>query len=173
MNFPESSHKKKRSTRTSRTINRFITIRSFIILTMWTNRILAVALTSFSTMSCVSAFARQTCRTTLATIPLFSSSSDTPDKLPEFASKEDYLAYMKTVSALPKGFAVGTAKGTFVSVEAPLLGPLPIRGTVIQLTEGATENWAACYTKNKFPGAPIIVGKSRRTEGKPVHALVM
>jgi hypothetical protein len=29
------------------------------------------------------------------------------------------------------------------------LGKLKIRATVIHLTEGPTENWAACFTSNK------------------------
>jgi hypothetical protein len=74
---------------------------------------------------------------------------DTPEILPDFASKDEYLTYMEGVSALPKGFATGTASGTFVSVEAPALGALPIRATVIHLTEGPTDNWAAVFTSNK------------------------
>jgi hypothetical protein len=74
---------------------------------------------------------------------------DTPEILPDFASKDDYLKYMEGASALPKGFATGTASGTFVSVEAPALGALPIRATVIHLTEGPTDNWAAVFTSNK------------------------
>ena len=77
------------------------------------------------------------------------TSMDTPEVLPEFPDKDEYLAYMEPMSALPKGFASGTANGKFVSVEAPALGPLPIRATVIYLTEGPTENWAAVFTKNK------------------------
>ena len=76
-------------------------------------------------------------------------SADTPVELPSFGSSDEYLAYMEGVSALPKGFAIGTADGTFVSEEAPALGNLKIRGTVIQLTEGPTENWAAVFTKNR------------------------
>jgi archaellum component FlaG (FlaF/FlaG flagellin family) len=75
--------------------------------------------------------------------------SDTPETLPEFPTVEEYLAYMKTVSDLPKGFATGTSDGTFISVEAPSLGSLKIRATVIQLTDGPTDSWAACFTSNK------------------------
>jgi hypothetical protein len=75
--------------------------------------------------------------------------SDTPTTLPDFNNQAHYLEYMESVSALPKGFATGTASGKFVSVEAPSMGPLPIRGTVIYLTEGPTENWAATFTSNK------------------------
>lgn len=74
---------------------------------------------------------------------------DTPVLLPDFGSRPEYLDYMESVAALPQGFATGTANGQFTSVEAPGLGPLPIRGTVIHLTNGPTESWAAVFTKNK------------------------
>lgn len=77
------------------------------------------------------------------------SAADTPTVLPDFASKQDYLKYMEEVAALPKGFATGTSEGTFLSVEAPAMGDLPIRGTVIHLTEGPTDSWAAVFTSNK------------------------
>jgi hypothetical protein len=75
--------------------------------------------------------------------------ADTPIILPDFANEEEYLQYMESVAALPKGFATGTADGTFISKEAPGMGKLPIRGTVIHLTEGPTKNWAAVFTSNK------------------------
>jgi hypothetical protein len=75
--------------------------------------------------------------------------ADTPETLPEFETAEKYLEYLATVSQLPKGFATGTADGTFISVEAPGLGNLKIRATVIHMTEGPTDNWAACFTSNK------------------------
>ena len=56
---------------------------------------------------------------------------------------------MKAAGKLPSGFAVGTATGTFVSVEAPSMGKLPIKATVIHLTEGPTDSWAAVFTSNK------------------------
>jgi hypothetical protein len=69
--------------------------------------------------------------------------------LPEFSTKEEYMEYLTEKSALPQGFASGTASGKFISVEAPAMGPLPIRGTVIHLTDGPTDSWAAVFTKNK------------------------
>ena len=74
---------------------------------------------------------------------------DTPTVLPSFSNKEEYMSYMEQVAALPQGFATGTANGKFVSVEAPSMGPLPIRATIIHLTNGPTQSWAAVYTKNK------------------------
>jgi hypothetical protein len=73
---------------------------------------------------------------------------DTPKVLPNFNNKEEYLSYMESVAVLPKGFATGTADGKFISVEAPGMGKLPIRGTVIYLTEGPTDSWAAVFTSN-------------------------
>lgn len=74
----------------------------------------------------------------------------TTTSLPEFSSKEEYMQFISKneVSALPKGFSCGSAKGSFVSVEAPLMGSLPIKATVVYLDE-PTESWAACFTKNK------------------------
>mmetsp|Transcript_23444 Transcript_23444/g.27119 ORF Transcript_23444/g.27119 Transcript_23444/m.27119 type:complete len:500 (-) Transcript_23444:1061-2560(-) len=116
---------------------------------------------------------RSTSTNTERTMTASSSSSDTPETLPEYSTVEEYLAYMKTVSDLPKGFATGTSDGTFISVEAPGLGNLKIRATIIQLTEGPTDSWAACFTSNKFPGAPIIVGRKRLAAGGPIQALVI
>ena len=59
------------------------------------------------------------------------------------------MDYMEQVAALPLGFATGTAEGKFISVEAPNMGPLPIRATIIHVTNGPTNSWAAVYTKNK------------------------
>lgn len=87
--------------------------------------------------------------TRFATFDLRAGAQDTPETLPDFETAQDYLEYLESVSALPKGFATGTADGTFVSVEAPSLGDLKIRGTVIHVTNGPTDNWAACYTSNK------------------------
>lgn len=101
------------------------------------------------------------------------TAADTPENLPEFQNAEEYLAYLETVSALPKGFATGTAKGSFVPVEAPSMGKLPIKGTVIYLTEGPTDSWAAVFTKNRFPGAPIKVGRKRLAAGGPLQAFVI
>ena len=98
---------------------------------------------------CIPAIKRATTTTTTSTKLYASVLQDTPAILPEFANKEEYLTYMETVSDLPKGFAIGTADGKFVSVEAPLMGKLPIRGTVIHLPEGPSDNWAAVFTSNK------------------------
>mmetsp|Transcript_40415 Transcript_40415/g.84561 ORF Transcript_40415/g.84561 Transcript_40415/m.84561 type:complete len:256 (+) Transcript_40415:133-900(+) len=104
---------------------------------------------------------------------LRAASVDTDPILPSFSTKEEYTSYLKAAGALPSGFAVGTATGNFVSVEAPAMGKLPIKATVIHLTEGPTDSWAAVFTSNKFPGCPVIVGKSRLSGGHPLQAIVI
>ena len=74
---------------------------------------------------------------------------DTPPVLPSFDNANAYLHYMNDVAALPQGFATGTASGTFIPLEAPSMGALPIRATILHVTAGPTHSWAAVYTKNK------------------------
>ena len=74
---------------------------------------------------------------------------DTLSELPPFDSKEEYEEYLMEASGLPKGFATGSAIGSFVAEEAPSMGSLKIKGTIIHLTDGPSENWAAVFTQNK------------------------
>jgi len=110
---------------------------------------------------------------------LYASSSatkygkDTELILPNFETKEEYYEYMMQASALPKGFQTGSAAGKFIPEEAPSMGALPIKGTVIHLPDGPTDSWAAVFTQNKFPGSPIKVGRSRLTSGKPIQTIVI
>lgn len=109
-----------------------------------------------------SAFSVSSSPSTAKSSTSMASSIDTPETLPEFASVDEYLDYMNSVSQLPKGFATGTSDGTFISVEAPGLGNLKIRATVIQLTEGPTDNWAACFTSNKVREKLVHESRQRR-----------
>jgi hypothetical protein len=85
------------------------------------------------------------------------SGLDTDLVLPSFSTKDEYTGYLQKAGSLPQGFAVGTAKGTFVSVEAPALGPLPIKATVIHLTEGPSDSWGAVFTGNRVSASSSIV----------------
>ena len=83
------------------------------------------------------------------------SAQDTASELPSFETKEEYEQYLKDASTLPKGFATGSAIGKFIPEEAPMKGYLPIKGTVIYLTSGPTNNWAAVFTQNKVYGMHV------------------
>lgn len=104
---------------------------------------------------------------------VFQYDKDTDVVFPSFETKEEYTNYLMESSRLPKGFAIGSAKGTFIPQEAPSMGALPIKATVIHLTDGPTDSWAATFTSNKFPGSPILVGRERLTSGKPIQTIVI
>ena len=74
---------------------------------------------------------------------------DTEPIFPSFDTKEDYINYITEASALPKGFSIGSAVGSFIPEEAPSKGSLPIKATLIHLTDGPTDNWAATFTQNR------------------------
>ena len=114
-------------------------------------------------------------RKSLPTTQLFSSKldKDTAPTLPLFQTKDEYLNYITEASALPQGFSTGSAVGSFIPEEAPGMGSLPIKATIIHLTDGPTDNWAAVFTQNKFPGSPIIVGRARLASGTPIQTIVI
>ena len=79
-----------------------------------------------------------------------------------FTSKSEYIAHLETVAALPAGFSVGLTDFKFSPVEVAAK-ILPMRLTVITLDSPSTA-FAALFTSNKCPGAPVIVGKNRMLE---------
>jgi glutamate N-acetyltransferase/amino-acid N-acetyltransferase len=75
-----------------------------------------------------------------------------------FASAAEHRAWLETQSALPEGFRVGTAALEFVPVEVPK--PARMRLTLLAL-DAPTKAFGAKFTRNAFPGAPVIVGRRR------------
>ena len=75
-----------------------------------------------------------------------------------FADRAAHRAWLESQAALPAGFRVGTARFEFVPVEVPKPSKMAI--TLIAL-EKPTASFAAMFTKNAFPGAPILVGRTR------------
>lgn len=78
-----------------------------------------------------------------------------------FSSREEHRAWLATQSALPRGFRVGTTRFEFMPKEAPK--PAKMTLTLIAL-DRPTPDFAAMFTKNAFPGAPVIVGRQRLAE---------
>ncbi|MCL1817313.1 MAG: bifunctional ornithine acetyltransferase/N-acetylglutamate synthase [Spirochaetaceae bacterium] len=89
----------------------------------------------------------------------------------EFSSREEYLAYLEEHGRLPEGFRVGTANLSFLPRERPVSEPLPMRLTLV-LLDKPSRDFAAVYTRNRFPGAPVIIGRSRLAEDSTRGALV-
>lgn len=78
-----------------------------------------------------------------------------------FQNRDEHRAWLAAQAALPAGFRVGTARFDFMPVEAPK--PAKMTLTLIAL-DRPTPDFAAVFTKNAFPGAPIIVGRNRLKE---------
>ncbi len=78
-----------------------------------------------------------------------------------FPNRAAHRAWLATQAALPAGFRVGVTRFDFTPREAPK--PAKMTLTLIAL-ERATPHFAAMFTKNAFPGAPIIVGRKRLKE---------
>src|SRR5512141_2725653 len=87
----------------------------------------------------------------------------------EFASRGAHRAWLESQAGLPEGFRVGTASFEFVPVEVPK--PARMRVTLLAL-DRPTDAFAAKFTRNAFPGAPVIVGR-RRVEGRALGAIVV
>ena len=79
----------------------------------------------------------------------------------EFSSQEEHLAWLRSEATLPRGFRVGTASFEFVPVEVHK--PSRMNLTLIALDE-PSDAFAAMFTRNAFPGAPVIVGRARLSE---------
>jgi glutamate N-acetyltransferase/amino-acid N-acetyltransferase len=80
-----------------------------------------------------------------------------------FNSRSEHRAWLASQAALPAGFRVGTARFEFTPFEVPK--PAKMTLTLIVLDQ-PTPDFAAMFTKNAFPGAPVIVGRKRLQEPK-------
>lgn len=78
-----------------------------------------------------------------------------------FADRTAHRAWLASQAALPAGFRVGTTRFDFTPREAPK--PAKMTLTLIALDQ-PTADFAAVFTKNAFPGAPVIVGRKRLDE---------
>ncbi|MSU66700.1 MAG: bifunctional ornithine acetyltransferase/N-acetylglutamate synthase [Opitutus sp.] len=75
-----------------------------------------------------------------------------------FPDRNAHRGWLATQAALPAGFRVGVTRFEFVPKEAPK--PTKMTITLIAL-ERPTPDFAAMFTNNAFPGAPIVVGRQR------------
>jgi len=78
-----------------------------------------------------------------------------------FNSRDEHRAWLASQAALPAGFRVGTTRFEFTPREAPK--PAKMTLTLIAL-DRPTPDFAAVFTRNAFPGAPVIVGRRRLQE---------
>jgi glutamate N-acetyltransferase/amino-acid N-acetyltransferase len=78
-----------------------------------------------------------------------------------FASRSEHRAWLASQGVLPQGFRVGTASLDFSPVE--VAKPSRMNLALIAL-DRPTPAFAARFTRNAFPGAPVIIGRRRLGE---------
>ena len=75
-----------------------------------------------------------------------------------FSSRTVHRAWLATQARLPAGFRTGTAKFGFTPAE--VTKPAEMTLTLIAL-DRPTPDFAAVFTRNAFPGAPVLIGRRR------------
>ena len=78
-----------------------------------------------------------------------------------FASRDAHHAWLASQAALPAGFRIGTTRFEFIPFEVHK--PAKMTLTLITLDQ-PTSAFAAMFTTNAFPGAPVIIGRKRLAE---------
>jgi glutamate N-acetyltransferase/amino-acid N-acetyltransferase len=78
-----------------------------------------------------------------------------------FTSRDAHRAWLAGQAALPAGFRVGATRFDFTPREAPK--PARMTLTLIAL-DRPVPDFAAVFTRNAFPGAPVIIGRRRLAE---------
>jgi glutamate N-acetyltransferase/amino-acid N-acetyltransferase len=86
-----------------------------------------------------------------------------------FRDAAAHRAWLATQAALPAGFRVGRTRFDFTPREAPKPAAMTI--TLIAL-DRPSPDFAAMFTKNAFPGAPVVIGRSR-LGGEGIGAIVV
>lgn len=77
-----------------------------------------------------------------------------------YTSEEEYLRDVSSRSALPEGFRCSTTSMRFLPRERAISEPLPMNLALIALEE-ETPSFAGVFTRNRFPGAPVLIGRER------------
>jgi len=86
-----------------------------------------------------------------------------------FSDRAAHRAWLAAHAALPAGFRVGTTRFEFMPREAPK--PARMALTLIAL-DRPTPDFAAVFTRNALPGAPIVIGR-RRLEQPALGAILV
>ncbi|RKX78623.1 MAG: arginine biosynthesis protein ArgJ [Spirochaetes bacterium] len=88
-----------------------------------------------------------------------------------YKNKEEYLNTLKKNARLPEGFRAASISITFFPEERPVQIPLPMNLSLLLLDE-PSGSFGGMYTRNAFPGVPVIVGKNRLS-GQFIRAVIV
>ena len=86
-----------------------------------------------------------------------------------FDTRAQHRAWLETQARLPAGFRVGSTRFEFTPVEVPKAARMAL--TLIALEE-PTPSFAAKFTRNAFPGAPVVIGRRRLAEPRLAAVVV-
>jgi glutamate N-acetyltransferase/amino-acid N-acetyltransferase len=89
-----------------------------------------------------------------------------------YSSAEEYFSYLTTLGKLPGGFRTATQELEFFPRERPVAKPLPMRLTLV-LLDKPTKDFAAVFTRNRFPGAPVIIGREMMKNAARVRGVLV
>jgi glutamate N-acetyltransferase / amino-acid N-acetyltransferase len=88
-----------------------------------------------------------------------------------YSSESDYVKELAARSALPEGFRCATASLEFFPKERSIAKPLPMNLALILLDQ-PSRDFAAVFTRNRLPGAPVLVGR-RRLAGDAIQGILV
>jgi glutamate N-acetyltransferase / amino-acid N-acetyltransferase len=88
-----------------------------------------------------------------------------------YASEKEYLQELAARAALPEGFRASVTPLRFHPRERTVTEPLPMNLSLIAL-EQPTASFAGVFTRNRFPGAPVLLGRDRLAEPRSRGVLV-
>ncbi|MBN2449458.1 MAG: bifunctional ornithine acetyltransferase/N-acetylglutamate synthase [Lentisphaeria bacterium] len=76
----------------------------------------------------------------------------------EFRSRESHREWLQGQAVLPAGFRVGTTRFGFEPMEVPRRATMTL---TLLAVDAPTPDFAAVFTRNAFPGAPVLIGRGR------------
>ena len=104
-------------------------------------------------------------------VPPLGRMGPTPRMSVSHSSLSSYLDSLE-VHELPAGFQCGVHGFRFEPAELGGRKTAVMNLTVLAL-DAPTDDWAAVFTRNKFPGAPVKVGRARLAGGGALQAVVI
>ncbi|MBN2049073.1 MAG: bifunctional ornithine acetyltransferase/N-acetylglutamate synthase, partial [Spirochaetales bacterium] len=88
-----------------------------------------------------------------------------------FNSKDEYYDALRSRAHLPSGFRAGTTALSFFPQERPADTPYRMNLSLIRMDAPAGIA-AGVFTRNVFPGAPVVVCRRRLSSGSPAGVLI-
>jgi glutamate N-acetyltransferase / amino-acid N-acetyltransferase len=92
-------------------------------------------------------------------------------RVESYTSEPAYLEALEARSALPEGFRCATQAIRFFPRERSVREPLPMNLSLLALDE-PTADFGAVFTRNRFPGAPVLIGRDRLAQPRIRGVLV-